>query len=374
MSPRRTCAGRRFRKHSARRPEVGGRFRSRCRRTSERWSRPHRRMAPRRSRPRPRPPSGTTPTRTQSERGSGPGELPKPHVPDRPRADPDHPVPVRPLGAPAADVRVGCALAVGRAEPSRLAAPRGHRRLRRRAGGAPRSARQAAGHDRRPHRAGAGDDRHRPLRLDAGRPTSSRPGWRRPRRRPPRSSTQIPDKVRVGAVAFNQRAEVLQSPTRDHDAVREAIAVDPARRQHRHRRRDHRRARDDSRARRPPRSCCSPTASRCAAATRSRPRRRPRSARSRSTRSRSAPPAARSTTASRCRPIRRRSRRSPRPPAARRSPRATSKSLDQVYKRLGSQVATEKRPLEVTSLFAGGALGLMVLSALSSIRWFGRLL
>src|SRR3954452_15325114 len=33
----------------------------------------------------------------------------------------------------------------------------------------------------------------------------------------------VPDQVRVGAVAFNQRAEVLQSPTRDHDAVREAI-------------------------------------------------------------------------------------------------------------------------------------------------------
>ena len=33
----------------------------------------------------------------------------------------------------------------------------------------------------------------------------------------------MPDKVRVGAVAFNHRAEVLQSPTRDHDAVREAL-------------------------------------------------------------------------------------------------------------------------------------------------------
>src|SRR3954453_11719564 len=30
----------------------------------------------------------------------------------------------------------------------------------------------------------------------------------------------IPDRVKVGAVAFNQNAEVLQSPTRDHDAVR----------------------------------------------------------------------------------------------------------------------------------------------------------
>ena len=50
------------------------------------------------------------------------------------------------------------------------------------------------------------------------------------------------------------------------------------------------------------------------------------------------------------------------------------KALDQVYERLGSQVATEKRKLEVTNLFAGGALALMVLSALSSIRFLGRLL
>jgi Ca-activated chloride channel family protein len=50
------------------------------------------------------------------------------------------------------------------------------------------------------------------------------------------------------------------------------------------------------------------------------------------------------------------------------------KSLDQVYKRLGSQVATEKRKLEVTNLFAGGALALMAMSALSSIRMFGRVL
>ena len=45
-----------------------------------------------------------------------------------------------------------------------------------------------------------------------------------------------------------------------------------------------------------------------------------------------------------------------------------------MYERLGSQVATEKRKLEVTNLFAGGALALMVLSALSSIRFLGRLL
>jgi hypothetical protein len=37
-------------------------------------------------------------------------------------------------------------------------------------------------------------------------------------------------------------------------------------------------------------------------------------------------------------------------------------------------VATEKRTLEVTNLLSGGALALMVLSAVSSITWFGRLL
>ena len=78
--------------------------------------------------------------------------------------------------------------------------------------------------------------------------------------------------------------------------------------------------------------------------------------------------AGRSTTASPCRPTRRRSRGSRRSPADARSPPPTSSSLDQVYKRLGSQVATEKRKLEVTNLFAGGALALMALSALSSIR------
>jgi Ca-activated chloride channel homolog len=33
----------------------------------------------------------------------------------------------------------------------------------------------------------------------------------------------VPERVRVGAVAFNHKADVLQSPTRDHEAVREAI-------------------------------------------------------------------------------------------------------------------------------------------------------
>jgi Ca-activated chloride channel family protein len=49
-------------------------------------------------------------------------------------------------------------------------------------------------------------------------------------------------------------------------------------------------------------------------------------------------------------------------------------SLDQVYKRLGSEVATEKRKREVTNYFAGGGLALMVVSALAGLRLRGRLL
>ena len=170
----------------------------------------------------------------------------------------------------------------------------------------------------------------------------------------------------VGAVAFNQKAEVLQSPTRDHDAVREALQSVKA-------------------------AGSTATGDAITAALRALTGKAPAAivllsdgksvrgsdpldgraggqgaqdpdlhGRARHRRR------ARSTTASRCRPTRRRSRRSRSSPAGARSRPATSKSLDQVYKRLGSQVATEKRKLEVTNLFAGGALALMALSALSS--------
>jgi Ca-activated chloride channel homolog len=48
--------------------------------------------------------------------------------------------------------------------------------------------------------------------------------------------------------------------------------------------------------------------------------------------------------------------------------------LTAVYKRLGSQVTKEKRTREVTSTFAAGALALMALSALASLGLTGRLL
>ena len=51
-----------------------------------------------------------------------------------------------------------------------------------------------------------------------------------------------------------------------------------------------------------------------------------------------------------------------------------AKALNQVYKRLGSKLATEKRKQEVTSLFAGGALLAMFAGIAGSVRWFGRVL
>lgn len=47
--------------------------------------------------------------------------------------------------------------------------------------------------------------------------------------------------------------------------------------------------------------------------------------------------------------------------------------LEAVYKRLGSQVATERRRQELTAGFAGGALGLVVAAGALSLRWFGKL-
>jgi Ca-activated chloride channel family protein len=46
--------------------------------------------------------------------------------------------------------------------------------------------------------------------------------------------------------------------------------------------------------------------------------------------------------------------------------------LAAVYERLGSQVATEREPREITAAFAGGALVLLGGGALMSLRWFRR--
>ena len=47
--------------------------------------------------------------------------------------------------------------------------------------------------------------------------------------------------------------------------------------------------------------------------------------------------------------------------------------LKQVYERLGSQVARERRPRQQTAMVAGGALAALVAAGLLSLRWFGRL-
>ena len=51
---------------------------------------------------------------------------------------------------------------------------------------------------------------------------------------------------------------------------------------------------------------------------------------------------------------------------------ADADELDRVYERLGSQLATEERKVEVTGLVAGGALLLLVSGVATSLRWFGR--
>jgi len=183
----------------------------------------------------------------------------------------------------------------------------------------------------------------------------------------------VPDEVRVGAVAFNQRAEVLQSPTRDHDAVREALQSVKA-------------------------AGTTATGDAIKAALQSITGDAPAAivllSDGKSVRG-SDPLDAAQDAKERKIPIytvalgtangtiNGGQRVPPDPETLAEIARLTGgraftagdvDALDQVYERLGSQVATEKRKLEVTNLFAGGALALMALSALSSIRWFGRLL
>ncbi len=51
-----------------------------------------------------------------------------------------------------------------------------------------------------------------------------------------------------------------------------------------------------------------------------------------------------------------------------------AEGLDSVYKRLGTQLAHKKVKREITSTFAGGGLALLVLGAVASLTWFGRLI
>ncbi len=50
-----------------------------------------------------------------------------------------------------------------------------------------------------------------------------------------------------------------------------------------------------------------------------------------------------------------------------------AKELEQVYEQLGSQLATEERPQEVTGLVAGGALLALLGAIAASLSWFGRI-
>ena len=50
-----------------------------------------------------------------------------------------------------------------------------------------------------------------------------------------------------------------------------------------------------------------------------------------------------------------------------------SGELDDVYKRLGSQIGTRKGKKEITSSFAAGGLLLLVLAVAGSLRWRGRI-
>ncbi len=181
----------------------------------------------------------------------------------------------------------------------------------------------------------------------------------------------IPDKVRVGAVAFNQKAEVLQSPTRDHDAVREALqsikaagstatgdAISTAL--------------DNIKGKAP---AAIVLLSDGKSVRGSDPLVAAQKAKERKIPIYTVALGTAQGTINGGEPV-------PPDPAtlakiakltgARSFTAGDVKALDQVYKRLGSQVATEKRKLEVTNLFAGGSLALMVISALTSITWFGR--
>jgi Ca-activated chloride channel homolog len=184
---------------------------------------------------------------------------------------------------------------------------------------------------------------------------------------------EVPDKVPVGAIAFNQKAEVLQSPTRDHDAVSEALRSVRAA--------GTTATGDAIKAALADIKGNAPAAIVLLSDGKSVRGSDPLDA-ARDAKGRKIPiyTVALGTANGK---INGGQRVPPDPKTLADIARITGgraftardvTSLDQVYKRLGSEVATEKRKLEVTSLFAGGALALMALSALSSIRWLGRLL
>ena len=194
---------------------------------------------------------------------------------------------------------------------------------------------------------------------------------------------QLPDSVRVGAVAYNHVAEALQSPTADREALRLALeSLEPAGST----------ATGDAiklalqmtqrDARRPPPAAIilisdgksvrgsDPLAAAREAAEAKVPIYTVALGTPQGTIESTAPDGS-----TRAEPV------PPDPETLARIARTTNgrafnigdaARLQEVYERLGEQVSTERRPREITSAFAGGALLLIVGAAAASLRWFGR--
>ena len=132
-----------------------------------------------------------------------------------------------------------------------------------------------------------------------------------------------------------------------------------------------------ARAARPPRSSCSPTARRRRARTRSRSPATPASATSRSTPSRSGRPTARcpaaSAAASRCRPTPRRCGEISKASGGTAYTANDADQLSGVYENLGSRLGTKQEEREITAVFAGGGLILLLGAAFAGLRTTGRL-
>jgi Ca-activated chloride channel family protein len=196
----------------------------------------------------------------------------------------------------------------------------------------------------------------------------------------------VPDRVRVGLVAFNHGAEVAQLPTADHDLVRDAVAavrpaggtatgdaLTAALRV----------LRPDPNARRPP-----PAAIVLLSDGKSVKGRDPVEA-AREARTLKVPiyTVALGTEEGTIRVTRpdgseRVERVPPDPETLERIASASggrtfavedADRLEEVYERLGSQVATKREKREVTTAFAGGALLLVLAGGGLSLAWFGRL-
>jgi Ca-activated chloride channel family protein len=196
----------------------------------------------------------------------------------------------------------------------------------------------------------------------------------------------VPAKVRVGAIAFNHGAQVLANPTVDHDAVRTALsgvraagstatgdAIETALRLIRGSRKqgakpppaaivllsdgksvrgtDPLKAADDARAARVPIYTVALGTASGTIESRS-----PSGA----IRQVPVPPDPQTLSA-----VARRS-------GGKAFTASDAEKLKEVYEKLGSQVATERKPREVTNMFAGGAIVLMAMAAAASLRWFGR--